>query len=118
MQTSLPLSAKLFQNGESVMVIVEGSAIIPDGGWETARPALEAMILASREEAGCIEYAYSVDILDPQKMRIIERWKDLDALLSHFKEPHMAVFRAALAEIGPRDVSVRMYDAEPQPLPL
>lgn len=100
------------------MVIVEGSAIIPEGGWETAKSALGAMILASRAEAGCIEYAYSVDILDPQKMRIIERWKDLDALKSHFAEPHMAVFRAALAELDPRDVQVRMYEAEPQTLPL
>jgi quinol monooxygenase YgiN len=100
------------------MVIVEGSAIIPEGGWESAKSALETMILASREEAGCIEYAYSVDILDPQKMRIIERWKDLDALKSHFAEPHMSVFRAALAELGPKDVQVRMYEAEPQALPL
>ena len=100
------------------MVIVEGSAFIPEGGWQTAKSALEAMILASRAETGCIEYAYSVDLLDPQKMRIIERWEDLDALKSHFAEPHMAVFRAALAALGPKDVQVRMYEAEPQALPL
>ncbi|MDJ0920262.1 MAG: putative quinol monooxygenase [Henriciella sp.] len=100
------------------MIIVEGSARIPTDAWDQALTAMEAMILASREEAGCIEYAYSRDALDPDLLRIIERWKDLAALQAHFAEPHMAVFRQALSEIGPQDLQVRMYDAEPQPLPL
>ncbi len=100
------------------MIIVEGSARIPDGDWTQAKAAMEAMILASRAEAGCIEYAYSRDLLDPNVLRIIERWKDKAALVSHFAEPHMSVFRAALAEIGPQDLEVRMFEAEPEPLPL
>lgn len=76
------------------------------------------MILSSRKETGCIDYAYSIDLIDPNVLRIIERWQDKAALISHFQEPHMAVFRAALAEIGPRDLQVRMYEAEPEPLPL
>lgn len=100
------------------MIIVEGSARIPEGAWEQAISAMEPMITASREEAGCIEYAYSRDLLDPNLLRIIERWKDKAALVSHFAEPHMAVFRESLAAIGPRDLQVRMYDAEPEALPL
>ena len=100
------------------MIIVEGSARIPEEAWHKARAAMETMILASRKETGCIDYAYSIDLLDPNILRIIERWQDKAALLSHFQEPHMAVFRAALAEIGPRDLQVQMYEAEPEPLPL
>ncbi len=100
------------------MIIVEGSARIPEGAWDEALTAMEAMITASRTEAGCIEYAYSRDLLDPNLLRIIERWKDKAALVSHFAEPHMAVFRQALAKLGPQDLSVRMYEAEPEPLPL
>ncbi len=100
------------------MIIVEGSARIPEGAWEQAISAMEPMITASREEAGCIEYAYSRDLLDPNLLRIIERWKDKAALVRHFAEPHMAVFREALAAVGPRDLQVRMYDAEPEALPL
>ncbi|MEO1101695.1 MAG: putative quinol monooxygenase [Pseudomonadota bacterium] len=100
------------------MIIIEASARIPDGAWDSAKSAMEAMILASREEEGCIEYAYSLDILDTSVMRIIERWKDMDALKFHFATPHMATFRAALAELAPSDLSIRMYDAEPQALPL
>lgn len=100
------------------MIIVEGSARIPEGAWDEALTAMEAMIAASRKEAGCIEYAYSRDLLDPNLLRIIERWKDKAALVSHFAEPHMAVFRQALGKVGPQDLSVRMYEAEPEPMPL
>lgn len=100
------------------MIIVEGSASIPEGAWNKAEAAMKDMIVASRFEDGCIEYAYSRDLIDPNLLRIIERWKDKAALVSHFAEPHMATFRAALAEIGPQDLKVRMYDAEPEPLPL
>lgn len=100
------------------MIIVEGSASIPEGAWDKAEAAMKDMIVASRFEDGCIEYAYSRDLIDPNLLRIIERWKDKAALVSHFAEPHMATFRAALAEIGPQDLKVRMYDAEPEPLPL
>ncbi len=100
------------------MIIVEASARIPDGTWEQAKPVMEAMILASREEEGCVEYAYSLDIIDNSVMRVIERWKDMDALEFHFATPHMATFRAALAELALTDLSIRMYDAEPQALPI
>ena len=100
------------------MIIVEGSARIPEGAWDQAIAAMETMITASREEAGCVEYAYSRDLLDPNLLRIIERWQDKAALVSHFAEPHMAVFRAALAEVGPQDLQVRMYEADPEPMPL
>ena len=100
------------------MIIVEGSARIPEDAWDEAIAAMETMIKASREEAGCIEYAYSRDLLDPNLLRIIERWKDKAALVSHFAEPHMAVFRQALGKVGPPALSVRMYEAEPEPMPL
>ena len=100
------------------MIIVEGRARIPEDAWPKALAAMEKMIKASRAEPGCIEYAYSRDLLDPNLLRIIERWQDKAALVSHFAEPHMAEFRQALAAVGPQDLEVRMYEAEPEPLPI
>lgn len=100
------------------MIIVEGTARLSPEKWEKARAGMEKMIRASREEEGCIDYAYSVDLLDPGLMRIIERWKDREALAYHFSTPHMAEFRALLAEVRPDDITVRMFDAEPEALPL
>ncbi len=64
-----------------------------DDVWDKAEAAMRKMIVASRFEDGCIEYAYSRDLIDTNLLRIIERWKDRDALISHFAEPHMAEFR-------------------------
>jgi len=100
------------------MIIVEGSARIPEGAWDEAIAAMETMIQASRAEVGCIEYAYSRDLLDPNLLRIIERWTDKAALVSHFAEPHMAAFREALGKVGPQDLEVRMYEADPEPMPV
>ena len=100
------------------MIVVEGTARIPAGKWPTARAAMEPMIRASRAEDGCIDYAYSVDMLDPDRLRVIELWRNIDALKQHFETPHMATFRKALTAIGPQDLQVRMFDAPPQALPL
>lgn len=79
---------------------------------------MEEMIRASRAEAGCIDYAYAVDLLDANMLRVIERWESREALQEHFQTPHMARFRSALEAIGPTDVAVRMYESDQEQLPL
>ena len=75
------------------------------------------MVAASRIEAGCLEYAYSFDLLDPTLMRIVERWEDADALKAHFATPHMAAWRKALGGMKISDVELFTLEGEPQVLP-
>lgn len=98
------------------MIIIEGSVRIDPSRIEAARPAMEKMVRASRAEAGCIDYAYAIDLLDPGLVRVSERWKDRAALKSHFETPHMAQWREAIAGLGLSDRSLRLYDAEPEAL--
>ena len=100
------------------MLMVLAKAKLGEGALDAGRAAMETMINASRAEPGCISYAYAVDVLDPGMLHIVEKWDDEAALASHFAEPHMAEFRAALAEVGPQDLKVRMYEADPEPMPL
>ncbi len=97
-----------------MIIVIEGTVRIPEGALERARPAMEAMIAASRAEAGCIAYGYSIDVLDPQLIHINERWKSREALAEHFESPHMAAWRTAVAEIGLADRDLRLYEAEPE----
>ncbi len=96
------------------MIVIEGTVRIPDGALERTRPAMETMIAASRAEAGCIDYAYSIDVLDPCLVHVNERWMSREALAAHFQTPHMAEWRKAVAEIGLTDRRLRLYDAEPE----
>ena len=98
------------------MIVIEGTVRMPADGLERGRAAIEAMILASRAEQGCDEYAFSIDVLDPTLLRITERWQSRQALAAHAASEHMAAWRAAGAEIGVSERSLRLYEAEPEPL--
>lgn len=94
------------------MILVVGTVRIAEGGFERARDAMEKNILATREENGCIRYAYARDVLDPQIMHVSEAWRDMDALKAHFNAPHMADWRAAIAEIGASERNLRIYETD------
>ena len=94
------------------MLMVIGTAKLGDGALEGGRAALEAMITASREEDGCIDYAYAIDVLDPAIMRITEKWVDEAALVTHFQAPHMATFQKALGELDITILDVKKFQAD------
>ena len=92
------------------MVIVMGTVRVDPDAIERLRPAMEAMMAASRAEDGCLMYAYALDLLEPGLVRVSELWTDRAALEAHFKTAHMAVWRAALAgQIRERDI--KLYEA-------
>lgn len=62
------------------------------------KDAIATMEQKSRAEAGCLDYTFSVELNDPDVIRITEKWQSQDALMAHFQQPHMAEFRAAMAE--------------------
>lgn len=73
--------------------------------------AAEAMITASRAEAGCLGYDYAWDLLEPDRLRALERWRDADALRYHFRTPHMAAFLAALRDMKNPVPAITVFEA-------
>ena len=98
------------------MIVIEGTVRIPPENLEAARPVMEQMIRASRAEAGCIDYAYAVDVLDPGLVCITERWESRCALTAHFKAAHMAAWRSFFPQLGITDRGLRLYEADPEPI--
>lgn len=93
------------------MIIVEGYVRMQNAGdFETVRSAAEAQIASSRAEGGCIDYTYAIDVLDPQIMRVLEKWQSWEALEAHFKKPHMDAWRAALADVKFLERSIRSHE--------
>ena len=100
------------------MLIVSGEIAVAEGAIERVREALRTMEEESRKEAGCLTYAFSVDINDPSTVRIFERWESMAALAAHFKTPHMAAFGAAVATIQPKSMNIKVYEIDKEvPLP-
>jgi quinol monooxygenase YgiN len=90
------------------LIIVEGFVRFADAGdFARIREAAFAQMCASREEPGCLEYTYAIDVADPCLMRVLERWESWQALEDHFARPHMRPWRAALASVSvsERDLS-------------
>lgn len=58
----------------------------------------EGIIAACREEAGNLSYDYYLTADDPDELLLIEKWKDMDALMAHAKQTHMARMDALKAE--------------------
>lgn len=96
------------------MIVIEGTVRVPPEKLEEARPVMVQMIKASRAEPGCIDYAYSVDVLDPSLIRVTERWQSRDALAAHFKTAHMDTWRSFFPQFGISDRNLRLYEAEPE----
>src|SRR5580658_8073892 len=79
------------------MIIVAGSIdVAPEQRDSYLEGRKEAMV-AARSEDGCIDYAFSADVVDPGRVRLFELWESREAL-----DAHLARMRAA----GPRPVAV------------
>jgi quinol monooxygenase YgiN len=99
------------------MILVVGTIRCPVENLEALKPSMAAVVAASRAEKGCIEYAYGADMLDPGLIRVVEAWRDRDALAAHFKAPHMDPWRAARAALGVGERNLSLYESsDPEPI--
>lgn len=98
-------------------ILVIGTVRLPPEYIDRARAAMQTMVAASRAEDGCIEYAYSHDLLVPGLVRVTEAWRDRESLTAHFQTPHMAAWRAVFPSLGITDRDLALYEAGlPEPI--
>ncbi|MHA7818923.1 MAG: putative quinol monooxygenase [Erythrobacter sp.] len=94
------------------MLIVLAEATLGEGALDKGREAMEAMVKASRAEKQCLGYSYATDVLDPNKLVIVEKWVDEAALAFHFQTPHMAAFREALQGLEIKITQLAKFQAD------
>jgi quinol monooxygenase YgiN len=94
------------------VLIITGTFRVPVDAIERARPAMTAMLLASRAEEGCLLYAYSQDVLDSGLFHVNERWTDAETLQAHSRTTHMAAWRSVWAELGIGERNLRLYETD------
>ena len=92
------------------MIIVTGHLRVAPDKIEALRPHARRTLEATRQEKGCILYAFAEDVLDPGLIRIVERWTDWASLEAHGKAPPMDGWRAALKEVGILDREVKAHE--------
>lgn len=98
-------------------VVVVGQFRFPSDRMDAARPAMRRVMEATRAEAGCIEYNYGEDVLDPGLIRVSEVWESRAQLDAHMQTPHMALWQQERAALGLTGRSIAVFEAgEPGPL--
>ena len=91
------------------MVIVGGTFEVEPGQREQFLASRLEMTRVSRGEAGCLEYTFAPDPIDPGRVVLFERWESQEAL-----DAHLAALRAGPpsdgSEIEPIWSSVIIYE--------
>ncbi len=93
-------------------IVVIGQFRLPAERMEKARPMLRKVMEATRAEAGCIEYNYAEDVLDPGLIRVSEIWETRAQLAAHLKTPHMAVWGEERAALGLTGRHITVFEAD------
>jgi quinol monooxygenase YgiN len=78
------------------VIVVTGRVQIPEQHRERFLQIATAMCSASRDDDGCLSYRVYEDAEQPGRFVFIEEWRDDDALLTHFGEPHTGAFMSEL----------------------
>jgi quinol monooxygenase YgiN len=99
------------------MLIIAGRIEIDLQHREHLVAAAVEMMAASRQEAGCREYAITAGLAEPNVFHIFEKWDDQAALDAHFREPHMATFQAAIKG-RVKGMDIHKYEAREAEGPL
>jgi len=92
------------------MLVISGEIKVAPESRATAVAAMIKLQQATRKEAGCLTYSFYADLEDPNCLRIFEEWESDAALASHFKAPHMAVFRTETAEQKVLSRNIKKYE--------
>ena len=92
-------------------IVVVGRFRFPPERMEQARPVMRRVMEATRAEAGCIEYNYGEDVLDPGLIRVSELWESREQLSAHMQTAHMAAWQRERAELGLTDRVITVYEA-------
>ncbi len=101
------------------MLLIVGTIRIAPERLNEARPAMQKVIAASREEPDCLEYSYAEDVLDPGLVHIIERWTDQTAFDEHFVSGHIAEWCGSWKNLGINERKLAIFEVNtPLAIPL
>lgn len=95
---------------DAVVVVAHMKAT--EGNEDEVRQKLTDLVAATHAEDGCERYALHVDVGDPSAFTFVERWRDMDALVTHGGQPGMSLFGDLVGE-GKLDAAIDMKILSP-----
>jgi quinol monooxygenase YgiN len=94
-----------------MMIVIQGAIRVPAAKLAQARPVMQGLVRATREEDGCIAYHFAEDVSEPGLIVIAETWRDQAALDAHFNSPHFAAWVAGSPGLEVSDMKLTVFEA-------
>lgn len=91
------------------MLVVVASLSGKSDKREQCSAALAKAAAASRDDAGCLAYTFTVDVEDPDHYVSVELWEDQASLDAHFSTPHVAELMTLAGELLAGEVDIKTY---------
>ena len=85
---------------EASLIIIAGTIDFEPPQREPALAAAEKLIEATREQSGCLDYAWMRDRVTPGRVYVFERWEDEESLRGHFEGHFYSDMREILGGFG------------------
>jgi len=92
------------------MIVVNAKMKTNENNFEIIKTAVKQLEISTREENGCLDYAFSVELHDTKNIRITELWEDLQSLQDHLKTEHVATFINSISS-NPPETDAKFYEA-------
>jgi len=93
-----------------MMVMIAGTLRIPVENIDAARLALARLVDATRQEPGCLDFAFSESVSEPGLLHLLERWADRAALEAHWQSPGLREFRPIAEKLGVHDRALTLFE--------
>ena len=95
------------------MIVIHCRFRIPARHREAWIESGKRMAIASRAEPGCLGYAFSFDIIDPEIAYAYEKWENEQYLHDHEKTEHRLRRREEIRAMNLGYEEIRFFDVDP-----
>jgi quinol monooxygenase YgiN len=92
------------------VLLVMGYLHVGGAGIARLRAPVERLSASVREFHGCEHYSFGIDILEPDLLRVAERWRTRSAQSAHLVGDHMVEFNIGMRAARVTAASVSSYE--------
>lgn len=72
--------------------------------------AMQAVVLPTHQEAGCLRYTVHRSLIDPVVFVTIERWTSKEAIDKHFATPHIQTLMSKIHDLLVEPPEITLYE--------
>jgi quinol monooxygenase YgiN len=100
-------------------IVVSGEIRLDPEDFDAAVELIVPLVVATKAEAGCVEYDYWVDPRDRGRVRVFEEWESDDAIAAHSASEHMKTFFGGMVKLRISSVELSRFEvSDKSPLKL